>query len=187
MCRPMRNLTYRLTIMLFGTYLVGAGCVHHIHVTPPSSDRAAASIPATVQLEVPFLAIEGADHMPGIPLLEWPSKDLQQTIVEYFTQRQTFTSIGTEAGDMRLVVKAWLMLFAPDRYLYRVHLESDLVFSGQGPLKTYAAEGEAHGSSVRWITASDQEPIAEATAQALHQLAIQIEQDRELVIKSTHR
>lgn len=183
MRRPTRGLKYRLTIMLLGTYLVGAGCVHHIHVTSPSSDRAAAPIPATVQLEVPFLAIEGADHMPGIPLLEWPSKDLQQTIVEYFTQRQTFTSIGTEAGDMRLVVKAWLMLRAPDRYLYRVHLESDLAFSGEAPLKTYAAEGEALGSSVRWVTASDQEPIAEATAQALHQLATQIEQDREFVIK----
>lgn len=187
MRRPTRGLKYRLTIMLLGTYLVGAGCVHHIHVTSPSSDRAAAPIPATVQLEVPFLAIEGADHMPGIPLLEWPSKDLQQTIVEYFTQRQTFTSIGTEAGDMRLVVKAWLMLRAPDRYLYRVHFESDLAFSGQAPLKTYAAEGEALGSSVRWVTASDQEPIAEATAQALHQLATQIEQDREFVIKATHR
>jgi poly-gamma-glutamate capsule biosynthesis protein CapA/YwtB (metallophosphatase superfamily) len=88
---------------------------------------------------------------------------------------------------MRLVVKAWLMLRAPDRYLYRVHLESDLAFSGEAPLKTYAAEGEALGSSVRWVTASDQEPIAEATAQALHQLATQIEQDREFVIKATHR
>ena len=69
----------------------------------------------------------------------------------------------------------------------RVHLESDLAFSGEAPLKTYAAEGEALGSSVRWVTASDQEPIAEATAQALHQLATQIEQDREFVIKATHR
>ncbi len=125
--------------------------------------------------------------MPGIPLLEWLAKDLQQAIVEYFVQRQTFTAIGTEPADMRLIVKAWLTLRAPDRYLYRVHLESDLSLSGQAPLKTYAAEGEALGSSVRWVTASDQEPIAEATAQALNQLATQIEQDRELVIKSNHR
>lgn len=183
MRRPMPNLKYRLTFLLLSTYLVGAGCVHHIHITAPSSDKAAVPLPVSVQLEVPFLAIEGADHMPGIPLLEWPSKDLRQAVTEYFAQRQTFSAIGTEAGDMRLVVKAWLMLRAPDRYLYRVHLESDLSFSGQAPLKTYAAEGEALGSSVRWITASDQEPIAEATAQALHQLATQIEQDREFLIK----
>ncbi len=187
MHRPTGAFKYRLTLLLLGTYLVGAGCVHHIHVTAPSSDKATAPLPVSVQLEVPFLAIEGADHMPGIPLLEWPAQDLHQTIVEYLTQRQTFTSIGTEAGDMRLVVKAWLMLRAPDRYLYRVHLESDLVLSGQAPLKTYATEGEAIGSSVRWVTASDREPIAEATAQALHQLATQIEQDREFVIKPHHR
>ncbi len=187
MRRLVRDLKYRLTIMLFGTCLVGAGCVHQIHVIPTSTDRAAALIPAAVQLEVPFLAIEGADHMPGIPLLEWPAKGLQQTIVEYFTQRQTFTSIGTEPGDLRLVVKAWLMLRAPDRYLYRVHLESDLAFSGPAPIKTYAAEGEAIGSSVRWITSSDQDPITEATTQALNQLALQIEQDREAIIESQRR
>ncbi|MDP9132706.1 MAG: hypothetical protein M3M98_06170 [Nitrospirota bacterium] len=122
--------------------------------------------------------------MPGIPLLEWPVKELRQTTIDYFTQRQTFTAIGTEVADMRLVVKAWLTLRAPDRYLYRIHLESDLSFSGHVPLKTYAADGEALGSSVRWITASDQEPIGEATAQALRGLAIQIEQDRDLVIKN---
>ncbi len=125
--------------------------------------------------------------MPGIPLLEWPAQDLRQATVGYFAQRRTFTTVGTEPADMRLVVKAWLTLRAPDRYLYRVHLESDLSFSGQAPLKTYATEGEALGSSVRWVTASDQEPIAEATAQALHQLAAQIEHDRELILKSNHR
>lgn len=121
--------------------------------------------------------------MPGIPLLEWPVKELRQTITNYFTQRQTFTSIGTELGDLRLVVKAWLTLRAPDRYLYRVHLESDISFPGRAPIKTYAAEGEALGSSVRWLTASDQDPIAEATSQALQQLATQIEADRDLLIK----
>ena len=169
--------------MMLGASLVGAGCVHRIHVTPPAGETAAAPLPVSVQLNVPFLAIEGADHMPGIPLLEWPAKDFLQTTADYLTQRQTFTAIGTEPAVMRLVVKAWLTLRAPDRYLYRVHLESDLSFSGQAPIKTYIADGEAFGSSVRWVTASDQEPIAEATAQALHQLAAQIEQDRDLVIK----
>ena len=181
--RTMMLTKHRLAIILLGASLIGAGCIHGIHVALPPGETAAASLPVSVQLDVPFLAIEGADHMPGIPLLEWPVKDMQQTILDYFAQRQTFSTIGTEPADMRLVVKAWLTLRAPDRYLYRVHLESDLSFSGRAPLKTYAADGEAVGSSVRWVTASDQEPIVEATAQALHQLASQIEQDRELVVK----
>jgi hypothetical protein len=132
---------------------------------------------------MPFVAIEGADHMPGIPLLEWPVKDLRQTTLDYFIQRRTFAAIGTEPADIRLIIKAWLTLRAPDRYLYRIHLESDLSFSGAAPIKTYVAEGEALGSSVRWTTASDQEPISTATAQALHNLASQIEQDRDMFIK----
>ena len=145
------------------------------------------SLPVTVQLEMPFLAIEGADHMPGIPLLEWPVKDLRRATLDYFTQRQTFAAIGLEPAELRLVVKAWLTLRAPDRYLYRVHLESDLSLPGKAPFKAYSAEGEAFGSSVRWITASDQGPIVEATIQALRQLAIQIEQDQEAIIKSISR
>ena len=124
--------------------------------------------------------------MPGIPLFEWPVQDLRQAITQYFTQRQTFTTIRTEPADLRLVVKAWLTLRAPDRYLYRVHLESDVSLPGQAPIKTYAAEGEALGSSVRWVTASDQEPIATATAQALQQLATQIEADREAFLNVLH-
>ncbi|MBA2486036.1 MAG: hypothetical protein H0V35_08050 [Nitrospira sp.] len=177
-------MKHRLLSLLLGATLVLTGCVHRIHVVPPVSETTTAPLPFNAQLELPFLAIEGADHMPGIPLLEWPVKQLRQTTVDYFTQRQTFTAIGTEPADMRLVIKAWLTLRAPDRYLYRVHLESDLSFSGQAPLKAYAAEGEALGSSVRWVTASDQEPIGEATAQALRSLAVQIEQDRDLVIKN---
>lgn len=176
------DMRHRLLSLLLGTSLLGAGCVHRIHITTPTADITTAPIPVSVQLDMPFLAIEGADHMPGITLLEWPVKELRQTTVEYFTQRQTFTAIGLAPAEMRLVMKAWLTLRAPDRYLYRVHLEADLSYSGQAALKTYAAEGEALGSSVRWTTASDQEPIADATTQALRNLASQIEQDRDLVI-----
>jgi len=123
--------------------------------------------------------------MPGIPLLEWPAKDLQHTVIAYFAQRRTFATIGTEPAHLQMVVKAWLTLRAPDRYLYRVHLESTLSPSGRTPLKTYAADGEAMGSSIRWVTSSDQEPIAEATAQALDRLAAQIEQDRGLILKNS--
>ena len=173
----------RLLIIVLGASLLGPGCVHRIHVAPPTGETTAAPLPISVQLDVPFLAIEGADHMPGIPLLEWPAKDLRHTLIEYFAQRRTFTAIGTEPADMQLVVKAWLTLRAPDRYQYRVHLESDLSPSGRASLKTYAADGEAMGSSIRWVTASDQEPIAKATAQALERLASQIEQDHDLILK----
>lgn len=169
--------------MLLGASLLGTGCVHRIHVIPPPGEPTTAPLPISVQLNVPFLAIEGADHMPGIPLLEWPAKDLQHTVITYFAQRRTFAAIGTEPAHLQMVVKAWLTLRAPDRYLYRVHLESALSPSGRAPLQTYAADGEAMGSSIRWVTASDQEPIAEATAQALDRLASQIEQDRELILK----
>lgn len=183
----MLTSTHRLTVLLLTAFLIGTGCVHSIQLSIPANGTSTAPIPASAQLEVPFLAIEGADHMPGIPLLEWLAKELRHTITHYFTQRQTFTSIGSEPGDLHLVVKAWLTLRAPDRYLYRVHLESDVSFPGQAPIKTYAAEGEALGSSVRWVTASDQDPIAEATSQALQQLATQIEADRDLIMKGTRR
>jgi len=178
---------HQLTVLLLTACLIGTGCVHRIHLSIPAVGTSATPIPASAQLEVPFLAIEGADHMPGIPLLEWPVINLRHTVTHYLTQRQTFTSIGPEPGDLRLVVKAWLTLRAPNRYLYRVHLESDISLPGQAPIKTYVAEGEALGSSVRWVTASDQEPIAEATSQALQQLATQIEADRDLLIKGTRR
>lgn len=125
--------------------------------------------------------------MPGIPMLDWPAKDLRQAIIHYFAGRQTFRAIGTDPAALRMVVKAWLTLRAPDRYLYRVHLEADLAHSGHEPFKTYAAEGEALGSSVRWITASDQEPINAATSQALQQLAAQIDQDRDLIVTNNSR
>jgi hypothetical protein len=142
-----------------------------------------------VQLEVPFLAIEGADHMPGIPLLEWPATDLRHAIIEYFAQRQTFTTIGTEPADLRLVVKAWLTCFGHLTATFTGYiLETDLIcFRPRLRLRPTHPKVKPFGSSVRWVTASDQDPITDATTQALHQLAIQIEQDREFVIKSTHR
>ena len=183
----MNRRRYHLLILLMSIGILETGCVHRIHLSPFAGDVATASIPMTVHLDMPFLAIEGADHMPGIPLLEWPVKDLRGAALDYFTQRQTFRAIGLESGELRLVIKAWLTLRAPERYLYRVHLESELSLPGQKPLKTYAVEGEAFGSSVRWSTDSDQQPITEATTEAFRQLAFQIEQDREIILKGISR
>ena len=119
--------------------------------------------------------------MPGIVLLEWRAKDLQRAIVDYFARRETFTAVGTEPGEWRVVVKSWLTMRAPDRYVYRIHLEADISRPGQPVLKSYGADGEATGSSVRWVTSSDQEPINEATNRALDDLARKIEADRELL------
>ncbi len=115
--------------------------------------------------------------MPGITLLTWPPEDLRNAIVEYIQKRGTFAAVSKETGDFILAVKSWLVLRAPDRYLYTLHLEADLSKPGQAPMKTYLAEAEAVGSAVRWVTASDEEPINIATGAALHQLLSQIEAD----------
>lgn len=183
----MLRANHHLTILFLAACLLTSGCVHKIHLTIPAQGTSTAPIPVNAQLEVPFLAIEGADHMPGIPLLEWPVKDFRRTITDYFIQRHTFNSISPDPAELRVVVKAWLTLRAPDRYLYRVHLESEVSVPGHTPIKAYVAEGEALGSSVRWVTASDQDPIAEATSQALEQLATQLEADRDMLSIAIHR
>jgi hypothetical protein len=65
-------------------------------------------------------------------------------------------------------------------YRYIVRFESDLGPSGKPPLKSYIAQRETVGSEVRWITASDQTPIAEAVQAALDDLFLQIEEDASL-------
>jgi len=62
-------------------------------------------------------------------------------------------------------------------YRYRLRLESALGPSEKPPIKSYLVEKETVGSSVRWITASDQTPIAEAVQAAMDDLLSQIEAD----------
>jgi hypothetical protein len=178
---------YHIFFLLMSIDIFGTGCVHRIHLPSLPADVATASIPAAAQVVMPFLAIEGADHMPGITLLEWPVTDLRRAAIDYFNQRQTFRYVGLGPAELQLVIKAWLTLRAPDRYLYRIHLESDLSIPGKTFVKTYAAESQALGSSVRWNTTSDQQPIMEATLEALRQLALQIEQDQETITQNIPR
>jgi hypothetical protein len=178
---------YHIFFLLMSIGIFETGCVHRIHLPSLPADVATASIPAAAQVVMPFLAIEGADHMPGITLLEWPVNDLRRAAIDYFNQRQTFRSVGLGPAELQLVIKAWLTLRAPDRYLYRIHLESDLSIPGKKFVKTYAAESQALGSSVRWSTTSDQQPIMEATLEALRQLALQIEQDQETITQNIPR
>ena len=115
--------------------------------------------------------------MPGIVMLKWPPEDLRDAIVRYMQKRGSFAAVSNESGDLILAVKTWLVLRAPDQYVYTLHLEADLSKPGQALMKTYVAEAEAVGTSVRWVTASDEEPINIATGAALHQLISQIESD----------
>ena len=126
---------------------------------------------------MPFLALQGADHRPGIILLDWPAQDLRTATIEYIHARQTFASVGDKPADLTLTVKAWLAMRSQDNYYYLLHLESALGPSGKPPVKSYLAEKETVGSNVRWITASDQTPIAEAVQAALDDLLSQIEAD----------
>jgi len=126
---------------------------------------------------VPFLALEGADHMPGITLLDWPAQDLRSATINYIQSRQLFASVSDKPADLSLTIKAWLTMRSRGNYRYSLRLESALSPSGKLPIKSYLVEKEAIGSSVRWITASDQTPISEAVQAALDDLLLQIEAD----------
>jgi hypothetical protein len=65
-------------------------------------------------------------------------------------------------------------------YLYKLRLESDLGTSGSPPIKTYVVEKETVGSAVRWVTATDRDPIQQAVQAALDDLLQHIERDAAL-------
>ena len=115
--------------------------------------------------------------MPDIALLEWPAADLRRAIVEYARQRGTFRAAGEDQGSLTLSIKAWLWVRSREAYRYTVHLESELGPTGKLPVKSYVVEKEAVGSHVRWMTASDQDPIGTAVQAALDDLFMQIEED----------
>lgn len=121
--------------------------------------------------------------MPGIALLEWQAQDLRSAAIDYIQSRQTFASVGDKPADLTLTVKAWLTMRSRGNYRYSLRLESALGPSGNPPIKSYLVEKETVGSSVRWITASDQSPIAEAVQAALDDLLTQIEADHLLYRK----
>ena len=121
--------------------------------------------------------------MPGIALLEWPAQDLRTAAVDYIQSRQTFDSVDDKPADLTLTVKAWLTMRSHGNYRYSLRLESALGPSENPPIKSYLVEKETVGSSVRWITASDQSPIAEAVQAALDDLLTQIEADHLLYQK----
>ncbi|MDP1946383.1 MAG: hypothetical protein Q8L77_02685 [Nitrospirota bacterium] len=163
--------------ILSGLLLLSWGCGHRIHVNPAPPAVSPTLIPQSLSVVVPFLAMEGADHMPGIALLEWPAQDLRSATINYIQSRQTFASTGDKPADLTLTIKAWLTMRSRGNYRYSLRLESDLGPSDKPPIKSYLVEKEATGSSARWITSSEQGPIAEAAQATLDDLLTQIEAD----------
>jgi hypothetical protein len=173
-----RSSHLALTLLGAGSILLEA-CVHNIHVAPVADLSLTRTIDQTVSVDVPFLALQGPDRMPGIAMLQWPAADLRNAIVEYAKQRGTF--VGTDhQGALAFVVRGWLFMRSRQAYHYIVHLEADLGPAGKPPTKSYVVRKETVGSRVRWATASDQEPIAEAVKAALDDLFLQIEEDATL-------
>lgn len=115
--------------------------------------------------------------MPGISLLVWPAQDLRSAAINYIQSRRTFVAVGDKPADLTLTIKAWLTMRSSGNYHYSLRLESTLGPSENPPIKSYLVEKETVGSSVRWITASDQNPIAESVQAALDDLLAQIEAD----------
>jgi len=172
-----RHLHQFSRVVLGVLLLTSWGCVHRIQVTPAPPAVSSIPIGQSVEIIVPFLALKGADHRQGITLLEWPAQDLRSATITYLQSRQTFTSVSDTPADLTLTIKAWLTMRSSGNYRYRLRLESALGPSGKIPIKSYLVEKEANGSSVRWITASDQAPIAETVQAALDDLLTQIEAD----------
>ncbi|MBI5315523.1 MAG: hypothetical protein HZB34_06085 [Nitrospirae bacterium] len=178
-----RLLRYSSRTLLCGSLLLSSGCVHRIHVTAAPQTVSPVTIAQSLQVIVPSLALEGADHRQGITLLEWPAEDLRSAITDYIRSRQTFTSVGDRPADLTLTVKSWLAMRSSGNYHYRLRLESTLGPSAKPPVKSYLVEKETMGSSVRWVTASDQRPIVEAVQAAMDDLLAQIEADHLLYRK----
>jgi hypothetical protein len=178
-------LRYSSRILLGWLLLLSWGCVHRIHVTAAPPPVPPVTIAQSLQVSVSFLALEGADHRRGITLLEWPAEDLRSAVTDYIRSRQTFTFVGPGPADLTLTVKGWLKMRSRNNYHYSLRLESTLGPSGKPPIKSYLVEKETVGSSVRWITASDQSPIAEAVQAALDDLLTQIEADHLLYRKGS--
>lgn len=162
--------------------LIGTGCVHRIHVSPLPTTMSSLTIPRSLQLMVSPITMVGADHRPGITLLKWSENDLTQAVVRYLQQRGTFASVSTDRADLTLSMATKLSLTSrQNRYHYRIHLHAEMKESAQ-LVKSYVAEQDVAGSMVRWVTASDRDPIESALQLALEELMTQIEADNRLYI-----
>lgn len=180
---------YRDTRPLIGTWInillliliVLPGCTRRIAVHPAPSHPASASIPRSLQVAVGTLAIQGADHMPGITLLEWSPRDLSRATLDYIRQRGTFITVSDQPADLAMTLTAKLSMISRGSYIYSFRLHAD-IRTATDPIKSYDVEQSATGSSVRWVTASDRDPIEAALQSSLESLLAAIESDRALYL-----
>ncbi len=177
-------MSIRLLVILLITV---TGCVHRIQVNPLPSSPTSTPIPRSLQITTGPLLMEGADHRPGITLLDWPHSDLSQAVIRYVEQRNTFSSVSTNPADLTLRMTPKLALTSRQgRYHYRIRLQAEMSETAQ-LVKAYLVEHVAAGSSVRWVTASDRDPIEAALQLALDDLLAQIEADRPLYVRGQGR
>jgi hypothetical protein len=174
-------------MLLLALCVAGVGCVHRIQVRPLPASVSSITIPRTLQALVSPVAMEGADHRPGIALLEWSHLDLKQAVLRYLQQRGTFTSVSPDPADLTLRVATKLRLTSRSSlYHYRIVLHAE-VREKDRLIKSYYAEHTATGSSVRWVTASDRDPIEAALQGALEGLMRQIEEDGAIYLSRTEQ
>ena len=86
------------------------GCMHRIEVHPAPVHPASSSIPRSLQVATGNLAIQGADHMPGISQLEWRPRDFTQAVQQYIRQRGTFLSVSGDSADLTMKLTAKLSM-----------------------------------------------------------------------------
>ncbi|OQW32854.1 MAG: hypothetical protein A4E19_05735 [Nitrospira sp. SG-bin1] len=164
-------------IFLLAIWVACAGCVHRIQMAPLHPNAPSLTIPRTVQAVIGPISMEGPDHRPGIALLEWSQLDLTQAILRYLQQRGTFVSVSPDPADLTMDVATKLSLTSrQNRYHYRILLRADMSEAAD-LIKSYRTEQTAVGSSARWVTASDRDPIQQALQAALDDLMRQIEAD----------
>lgn len=169
-----------LLLLVFATSCTG--CVHRIHTNPVPESRASSPIPRSLQVQVAPIVLEGADHRPGIALLEWSTQDVRQAITQYMQERGTFASVSADRSDLTLSTITKLTLSSrQNRYHYRIRLQAEMK-EGDRKIKPYSSDQVVVGSLVRWTTESDRIPINTALQQALAELTSQIESDRLLYL-----
>ncbi|MGC4096666.1 MAG: hypothetical protein QM706_06080 [Nitrospira sp.] len=152
---------------------------------PLPTSASSVSIPRTLQAVISPVSMEGPDHRPGIAMLEWRHLDLSEAVLQYVQHRGTFASVSTEPADLTLRASTKLILTSRSGlYRYRIVLQAEMS-EASGLMKSYRAEQTAVGSSVRWVTASDRDPIEIALQAVLEDLMQQIEADRPIYISQT--
>lgn len=179
----IHSIAFRM--LLLSLCVTWVGCVHRIQVMPLPTSASSVTIPRTLQAVISPISMEGPDHRPGIVLLEWPHLDLKQAVLRYLQQRDTFASVSFDPADLTLHVATKLTLTSHSGlYHYRIGLQAEMS-EGVRSIKSYRAEHTAVGSSVRWVTASDRDPIETALQAALEDLMRQVEADRLIYIGRT--